>query len=107
MAARFESVDDRGSMHADTMRVGVVEGHAFRMRSAVAVMVSGCENLAVADHHRADQRIRIHPTGSLMGQFQRLRHVFPILRHVIHGSKHIASIAVPHFKIATRHSVNG
>ena len=107
MAARFESVDDRGSMHVDTMLVGVVEGHAFRMRSAVAVVVSGCENLAVADHHRADQRIRIHPTGSLIGQLQRLRHVFPILRHVIHGSKHYCVDCGPIFQNRHETFVNG
>ena len=76
------------------MRVGIVERHALRMRTTVTVVVSGGKDFAVAHHHRADQRIRIHPSGSLAGQFERLLHVFPILRHVIHGPKHIAPIAL-------------
>ena len=54
----------------------------------------------------ATKYILVNDQGEYVGIFN-LRHVFPILRHVIHSSKHIASIAVPHSKIATRHSVNG
>ena len=39
------------------MRVGIVERHAFRMRTTVTVVVPGGENLAITYHHRADQRV--------------------------------------------------
>ena len=106
MAAGFKRVDDRGASQIDAVRVGIVERHTLRMRATIPVMVSGGENLATGYHHRAYQRIRVHPSRTLAGQFKSLRHIFAVLQHVFHDPKHIAPVqaahVVPHIPKPTR-----
>ena len=70
MAAGFKRVDDRGASQIDAVRVDIVERHTLRMRATIPVMVSGGENPAITYHHRAYQRIRVHPSRHPCGPVQ-------------------------------------